>query len=192
MMNQSAPKFLKILIPVAVILVAVIGGLTLVKSRVASDTATRAGEGGNAELAVGSVLPDFSLDTLEAKKLPVSSLKGKVFLINFWATWCEACMVEMPSIVALRQRYKDKGLEVVAVNVDENPEAVVPKAIRDLKIDFPVYRDSESKLADLFDVRAIPLTVVINHDRRVLLIETGERDWNGSEVHKLLDEWLGS
>lgn len=188
-MTQSAPKFLKIMIPVLVIVAASAGSLWFLKSKTAPETG---GGGGTAELAVGSTLPDFELDTLDGKRLKASELKGKVVLINFWATWCEACMVEMPSIVALHQRFKDQGFEVVAVNVDENPENVVPKTASELKFDFPVYRDPESRLADLFEVQAIPLSIVMDKNRKILVIETGERDWNGSEVHKLMGQWLGT
>ncbi len=190
-MTQSAPKFLKIMIPVVVIVALAAGTVAILKSRVTSEPAGNT-QNGAVELAIGATLPDFELNTLDGKKLHASELKGKVLLVNFWATWCEACMVEMPSIVALHQRFKDKGLEVVAINVDENPESVVPKTAQELKLDFPVYRDPESSLADLFDVHAIPLTVIMDHNRKVLLIETGERDWNGSEVHKLVGDWLGT
>jgi thiol-disulfide isomerase/thioredoxin len=184
--------FFKALVPLVVILAIIVVGLQMVKYKLNSGTSARpAAEGDVATLKEGTVLPDFDLQTLDGKKLKYSDLKAKVVLLNFWATWCEACVVEMPSIVKLNQMYKDKGFTVVAVNLDEKPEAVVPKASKQLKIDFPVYVDAGNKLADLFDVHAIPLTIIMNQDRKVLYVEGGERDWTDSEMKTKMDEWLG-
>jgi thiol-disulfide isomerase/thioredoxin len=148
-------------------------------------------EGDVATTKVGATLPDFSLQTLEGKKLKFSELGAKVVLLNFWATWCEACVVEMPSIVKLNQMYKDKGLKVVAVNLDDKPAAVVPKAVRQLKIDFPIYIDADGSLANLFDVHAIPLTIIMDKDRKVLHVEGGERDWTDDDIKTKMDQWIG-
>lgn len=194
---------LKTLLPILVIVIAVTGGLTLVKSRVkppsmpASAGTLEAGGGegpsieGSGEVDVGRVLPDFTISSFQGKSPePISQAGGKVTLINFWATWCEACMVEMPSIVQLRRAYQGKGFQVVAIDLDENPGAVLPKTVRELGIDFPVFVDTDQKLSELFDVHAIPLTVIINKDRKVLFMENGERNWNSKEIHSKLDQWL--
>jgi thiol-disulfide isomerase/thioredoxin len=205
-MTTPAPsarnRIWKVLAPVGAILVLVVGGLYAVKSQVAKQGGPHGGEatqtGGNAEgqaqMVVGATLPDFRLErfgtTGDAKFIQASQLKSKVTLINFWATWCEACMVEMPSIAKLWDGYKAKGFDVVAVNVDQNPDAVLPRTIQRLKLDFPVYVDKESKLADLFQIQAIPLSVVIDQNRKILMIENGERDWDGTDVHAELEKWL--
>jgi thiol-disulfide isomerase/thioredoxin len=176
----------KVLIPIVVILVIVIGGLYVIKSEMAHPGRTE----GNTEIRADSVLPDFKLTRLDGKETSLSELKSKIFLLNFWATWCEACMVEMPSIVKLREEYKDRGFEVLAVNLDENPEAVVPKAIKEFKIEFPVFRDIEGKTADLFNVHAIPLTVVVNHDRKILFVRDGEENWNSPKIKAQMEKWL--
>lgn len=178
----------KFLLPVIAIIALVIGGLTVLKSQLgkgdshSSDSAV--------EIRVGATLPDFSLQQFGGDSIAVSSIPSKVFLINFWATWCEACVVEMPSITKLRNAYKDKGFEVLFINVDEEPEAVLPKALKQFGIDFPVYLDTDTKLAELFDVHAIPLTVIMDKNRQILLIETGERDWNASDIRSDLEQWL--
>ena len=99
-------------------------------------------------------------------------------------------MEEMPSIVQLRDAYKDKGFEVVGVNLDENSATVVPKAIKQLKIQFPIFQDPENKIAEYFDVHAIPLSVMLNKDRKILYIENGERNWNDQESRTQLEKWL--
>jgi thiol-disulfide isomerase/thioredoxin len=184
--------------PVIVILVLVVGGLYGVKSHIASRPGGSAAMGedehsGTADsLKIGSILPDFQLDLYGSggKTVQASTLKSKVTLINFWATWCEACMVEMPSIVKVWQSYKDKGFDVASVNVDQNPEAVLPKTLKRLGMEFPVYTDKDSKLADLFQIQAIPLSVIIDRNRKILFIENGERDWNGSDIRAEIEKWL--
>lgn len=101
-------------------------------------------------------------------------------------------MVEMPSIIQLSSAYKDKGFEVLGINLDENPETVVPKAIKELGIAFSIYSDTDNKITEYFDVRAIPLSVIVNSNRKILYIENGEKNWNDQEVHHQIDQWLNS
>lgn len=188
--SETSPRkqsVLRILAPVAAI-VALAGGGLFALSRLAREP-----EGDHAPIVAGATLPDFELQTLDGARSKFSDLRAggtKVIMINFWATWCASCVVEMPSIVQLRRSFKDKGFEVLAINVDENPAAVVPKAVRELGIDFPVYVDPETKLAALFDVHAIPLTVIIDGSGKVLFVESGERNWNGSDIREQMERWL--
>jgi thiol-disulfide isomerase/thioredoxin len=177
---------MKPLIPLLVIVVLVISGLLLVKNRISKNPhATK-----TAEVKVGAKVPDTSLQIYNGKATRLSELGAKVILVNFWATWCESCMVEMPSIIRLRNKYKTQGFEVVLINVDERPERVLPRTIRQFGIDFPIYTDTDGALGDIFDVHAIPLTLILDRDRTVLFIETGERDWNGSDIHARVERWL--
>lgn len=176
----------KVLLPIAIILLLVIGGLTLLKSQLPAPSRPP----GTGQLAVGVTLPDFKLTPLQGPPIQASQLKSKISLINFWATWCEACVQEMPSIVALRNTYASRGFDVVSIDVDDNPEAVVPNAVRKFGMTFPIYKDPDNKTADIFDVHAIPLTVVMNHDRKILFIESGEKDWNSADSRKQIEDWL--
>ena len=146
--------------------------------------------GGGVELTEGALVPDFSLSRFGGGETRLSEFKEKVLLLNFWATWCEACVKEMPGIVALRKAYHDKGFEVIPVSVDENPDAVLPEVLKQFGIDFSVYVDNGQKLSDLFDVHGIPLSVVMNKDRKILFVESGERDWDGEKTRSQLDRWL--
>lgn len=114
----------------------------------------------------------------------LSRFKGKTVLINFWASWCEACMEEMPSIVKLQQTLGPSGFAVVSVNVDEDPDKKVPKIIERFKIPFPVYVDKSEKLAAAFNVVAIPYNIVAGPDQKVAWTESGERDWASEDVLK--------
>ncbi|HLE01520.1 MAG TPA: TlpA disulfide reductase family protein [Bdellovibrionota bacterium] len=176
----------KVLAPAVAILVIVVGGLYLVKVSVG-----RAPQAPGAfELNIGNTVPEFTLSRLGGGELKLSDLKSKVLLVNFWATWCEACLVEMPSIVSLRSRYLNRGFDVISINVDENPESVLGSSLKRLGIDFPVYLDRDGKTSELFGVHGIPLTVVMDQQRRILFVETGERDWSGEEIREQIERWL--
>lgn len=183
---SEAPRktsILKVILPVLVIVGGAVLALSLLKKH-----AVPAGHPAPAH--EGQVLEDVTLTRFGGEKTQLSAFKGKVFLVNFWASWCSACMIEMPSIVKLWNEFKDQGLEVVAVNVDENPGAVVPEITKRLSMWFPILVDQENQLADIFDVHAIPTTIVLDRNRKVLLIDSGERDWNSSEVHEQMKRWL--
>ena len=185
---KSRNPLIQVLIPILVILGLVVGGLFAVKKALGPSRPRVE----HVEIQVGKILPDFVLKRFGPGQIQASALQSKVIMINFWATWCEACMVEMPSIVRLQHHYAAKGFAVIPINVDDNPETVLPSTLKKLGIDFPVYIDEGQKLAETFDVHAIPLTVIIDKNLKVLFIESGERNWNGDDFHADLEKWLAS
>ncbi len=187
MEESPMPSKKRVLIPIVVILVLIVGALMAIKASVHKDAHLNTQ---SVELIEGAQLPDFQLVRLDGTKVSVGDLQNKVMMINFWATWCEACMEEMPSIVGLREKYAPKGFEVLAINVDENPDQVVPTAIKKFGIKFPVFTDKNNAMSELFDVHAIPLTVVIDKDRKILMVESGGREWMGDDVQQMLTKWL--
>ena len=186
---SSGPSKKKILLPIAVILIVIVGVLMAIKSSVHKEAKIALQP---IDLNEGSALPNFDLTRLDGSKVAVGDLPHKVMMLNFWATWCEACMEEMPSIVALREKYSAKGFEVLGVNVDENPNQVVPGTLLKLGMKFPIFTDQSNALAEMFDVHAIPLTVIIDHNRKILLVESGGRDWNEEEIQQMMDKWLSN
>lgn len=181
--NQT---WIKVLAPLVILIGVIIGALYIIKSELPQNNRQES----HAEIQPGKILPDFSLTKLSGESIHISDLKAKVILVNFWATWCDACMEEMPSIVELREHYKNKGFEVVGINLDEKPEISAPKALQDLKIGFPIFKDPDGKTADFFDVHAIPLTVIIDHQRKILLMKDGEQNWNTPAIQSELERWL--
>lgn len=175
------------MMPVVVTAAALFIVLSIVKEMTGGPATSRSG----IDVKVGTQIPDYTLQVFPKGTSRLSEIKKKVILINFWASWCEACISEMPSINALRADYKDRGFEVLGINLDEKPEAVVPKSVAALKMLFPVFVDPEAKIADDFDVHAIPFTVVVDADRRILAFEAGERDWNSRSFRSRIEDWLG-
>ncbi len=182
--NQSKKK---IFLPIAIILILIVGALMVIKASVHKEAHLNSQP---VEMVEGAEVPNFELTGLDGNKKKLSDLPHKVMLLNFWATWCEACMEEMPSMVALRDKYAPQGFEILAINVDENPSQVVPSIVKSMKIQFPIFTDPGNILAEMFDVHAIPLSVIINKNRKILLIESGGREWNDEEMHQVLEKWL--
>lgn len=141
-------------------------------------------------MKTGDTLPDLSFSVFPEGERRFSELGYRVTLINFWATWCTSCLTEMPSILRVRDQLKDEGFGVVLVSVDSEPARLLPKWLTKLGISFPVYVDRGEKLGALFDLHAIPTTVIVGKDRKILHLEAGDRDWASPSIVKQLREWL--
>ncbi len=188
---RKKPSFSSVLTPVAIILAIVLVGLSALKRFEKSGAAVEA-EQGHLDLTVGQILPDLEFEALDQSKVLLSSIKSEIVLINFWASWCTPCLAEIPSINALRKKYHAQGFEVIGINVDENPAEVLPKFQKKLGMEFTSYLDSDGKLADQFGVHGIPFTVILDKNRKVLQVETGDRDWFDPEIRKQVESWLGA
>lgn len=181
----------RVLIPVGVIVLAVAAGLLVLKWVLPEHTPH---PGVHQTVAVGSSLqlPElhrWNATTRTTELAKMDDFKGKILFINFWATWCEACMTEIPSIQALKKRFEHRGLEVILLNVDENPEKVLAPVLKMLKIDFPVFHDKTREWSQQLQVRGIPFTVIVK-DGKVLFFETGDRDWDSKSVREQFEVWL--
>lgn len=146
------------------------------------------------KVSAGKVLPaGLKLKNVATQEeVPLSKFKGKVVLVNFWASWCAACMAEMPSIQKLYEAFKNDGFEVVGVNVDDNPAKIVPAMVAKLGLSFQNFIDVDGGLSDAYDVVAIPFSVIANRKQEVVWAESGERDWASpkvmEEIKRLLDD----
>lgn len=124
--------------------------------------------------------PDFTLPTLSGGPIRLSELRGKVVLLNFWATWCVPCRTEMPSLEALYQRYQDRGLEVLAVNLDMLSTAGVEAFVQEGGVTFRIALDPSWSTARNYRVVGLPTTYLIDRGGNLVVREVGERDWMDS------------
>jgi cytochrome c biogenesis protein CcmG/thiol:disulfide interchange protein DsbE len=145
---------------------------------------------------IGVRAPGFTALTLDepAVEKSLDDYRGKVVLLNVWATWCGPCRVEMPSIEKLHQSYGPKGLSVVAVSVDEPGMAPQIRSFaQEFGLTFEILHDPEGQLGNVpkaFNVTGYPVTVIIGRDgviRRKLL---GAHDWNSAENRALIERLL--
>jgi thiol-disulfide isomerase/thioredoxin len=188
MEETGSSKFkTKVFLPIAIILVVIVGALMAVKASLHKEATLSSAK---IDMIEGAEVPNFELTFLDGSKKSVGDLPHRLMLVNFWATWCDACMEEMPSMVSLRNKYSAKGFEILAINVDDQPEEAVPPMVKSLGVTFPIFKDPNNTLSDLFDVHAIPLSVMINKDRKILMIESGGREWDDEETNQLVEKWL--
>lgn len=150
---------------------------------------------------VGEQAPDFAAPIVPAGTPtgdgPMRTLgdyRGNVILLNFWATWCEPCKVEMPSMEALHRDFAPHGLRVVAVSED-NPQQVSPSDLRayaeDLDLTFDILRDTSLAMTKSYQVVGYPTTFVIARDGTIRRRWTGAEDWNSSANRALVRDLLG-
>jgi peroxiredoxin len=115
------------------------------------------------EPVVGAIAPDFTLMNLEGDEVQLSSLGGQPVLINFWATWCAPCRVEMPAIQSRYEKFKDQGLEVLAVDFDE-PADIVADFRDEFGLTFQILLDPGAAVQKLYRNRTYPTTYFIDPD----------------------------
>lgn len=144
----------------------------------------------NIEKLVGQKAPDFTLKDLEGKPINLSSFKGKVVLLNFWATWCPPCKAELPSMNRLYQQLKNRGLVIIAVSTDRSV-SVIRDFTKNNPLDFIVVIDSDLRVSrSFYKVFMLPTTFII--DKRGIISGRyfGEQDWTDkkfiSEIEALL------
>lgn len=106
--------------------------------------------------------PDFTLPQLDGGSLTLSDFKGKVIIVNFWATWCPPCRMEIPDFVYLYENYKDKGLVIIGVNLDRGDARSVKQFSEKYKINYPVVLGNGKVTQDYGGIRAIPTTFIID------------------------------
>src|SRR5215467_6433779 len=133
--------------------------------------------------------PDFALRSLEGPNLRLQEQRGRVVMVNFWATWCGPCRVEMPHLARLYDKYKASGFQLFGVNIDEDPRQAAAVATK-LGLRFPVLLDTEKKVSKLYDLSTMPSTVLIDRDGRVRYIHRGYRDGYEDTYEKQIRELL--
>ena len=131
--------------------------------------------------------PDFSLIDLNSKKIGLRQFKGKIILLNFWATWCGPCKEEMRYLEVLHQRFKEKNFVLLTISVDYEGLKPVKEFINKHDYTFPVLLDPKCETLDLFDVKGIPTTFLIDKKGKMLGKAIGPRDWKSPEVISLIN-----
>ncbi|MEY3252775.1 MAG: hypothetical protein RL227_1748 [Pseudomonadota bacterium] len=131
--------------------------------------------------------PDFTLKRAEGGNLRLAEQRGQVVLINFWASWCGPCRVEMPHLNKLHDKYKAGGFMVLGVNIDDDPRHGAATAAR-WGLRFPVLLDAEKSVTRTYDLGAMPSTVLVDRDGRIRHLHRGYRDGMELEYERQIRE----
>jgi peroxiredoxin len=120
----------------------------------------------------GFVAPDFVLHTLDGQEIALATLRGKAVLINFWATWCPPCRTEMPAIQQVHEQYRDQGLVVLAISLQQR-DAETAAFVEEMGLTFPILRDSGGSVSDVYRVTSLPTTFFLDRDGVIHDVEVG-------------------
>jgi len=134
--------------------------------------------------------PDFQVRTPDGSTLRLGDFKGKVVFLNFWATWCEPCREEMPSMERLHRAYKDRGLVVLAISLDLQGASVVRPFVKKFALTFPIGLDPKMAVRETYGVWAVPSTFLIDRRGKRVLFANGARDWDSKAAHAVVEPLL--
>ena len=134
--------------------------------------------------------PDFTFPGLDGKKVSLSDYKGKVVLVNIWATWCPPCVKEMPSMEKLYRKFKGENFEILAVSIDETGLKAVAPFMEKTRLTFPALIDSKGTIKPVYRITGIPESFII--DKQGVLIKkiVGPVDWASPQVSRFFSNLI--
>ncbi len=135
---------------------------------------------------IGARAPAFTLTDLQGKRQSLPDYRGDVVLLNFWATWCGPCLVEMPSMENLYRDLKHEGFAILAVSSDPQGREVTRPFAASRGLTFPVLHDADYRVSGRYGVRTLPMSFVIDRHGTLTHRVFGARDWNSPEARTLI------
>ena len=135
--------------------------------------------------------PDFTLKNLHGNTVSLRDLRGKVVFLNFWATWCPPCRLEMPTMEELHKDFGNQGLVILAINFQEAPKEI-KEFFKEHNLTFTTLLDREEKVFDLYKAWSLPTTYLINKRGEIVGKVVGYRDWHSKEARALFRQLLGN
>lgn len=141
---------------------------------------------------LGEPAPNFQLRDLNGHPVALSDLRGKVVLLNFWATWCGPCRVEMPAMEQLYQTFSREDFEILAVSTDAQGVAVTRPFQQENHLTFPILHDADYRVGLTYGARSLPMTFMVDRQGVVRHQIFGARDWGASEAHQLVQMLMKS
>jgi peroxiredoxin len=136
---------------------------------------------------VGKPAPDFTLLDMQGRQVSLSQFRGKVVILNFWATWCPPCRKEMPSMERLYRDFKEKDMVMLAVNVDENGKQAVREFLQRMPYSFPILLDNENIAQNSYGVFRLPESFVIDRNGVVIEKIIGACNWLSGPTFNLIN-----
>ncbi len=143
-----------------------------------------------APVRVGLPAPDFTFPGLDGRLVSLSDNRGKVVLVNIWATWCPPCVEEMPSMQKLYQKLKDENFEILAVSIDSKGAKVVAPFMKKYKLTFPALIDSMGTIKRIYKTTGVPESYIIDKDGILAKKVIGPIDWSQPDVLRLFRDMI--
>src|SRR5881296_3315057 len=141
---------------------------------------------------VGTTAPNFQLWDLDGKRISLSQYQGRVVLLNFWATWCGPCRVEMPTMEQLYRTFSRKDFEILAVSIDVQGVAITRPFQQEYHLTFPILHDADYRVGLTYGARSIPMTFLVDRQGVVRHRIFGARDWGASDARQLVQMLINS
>jgi peroxiredoxin len=126
------------------------------------------------------IAPNFILETVTGEKISLKDFKGKAVLLNFWATWCQPCKKELPSMQRIYEELRSEGVEVVAISIDRNKKEQVEKYMKNYNLTFPVLLDPNQKVRKDYFILGLPTSYLIGGDGKLKGFISGAREWDSN------------
>ena len=140
---------------------------------------------------IGTVAPDFTLQSYDGETVTLSHLRGKVVLVNFWATWCPPCRTEKPTMETLYRTFSGRDdFELLAVNVEEDAARALATYLQQYDYTFPILLDSHARVQELFRVYRFPESFILDRNGIVVEHVIGARDWSDPKIIAYLTQLL--
>ena len=140
-------------------------------------------------VALGDAVPNFTLKQNNGQLVSLQEYRGKVVVLNFWASWCGPCVEELPSLQKFAERYNGKGVQVIGVSLDEDANAYM-KFLTDHEVNFMTMRDPTHNIAETYGTYKLPETYIISAKGTLLNKVIGETDWTSQEMTSYFDSIL--
>lgn len=134
--------------------------------------------------------PEVTLASLAGAPIATKDFRGKLVLVNFWATWCTPCQWEMPLMDTLYKAYRDRGFVVLAISLDQGSAEGVRSFVNDKKLTCPVGLDPRHEAARQFGITGLPATLLVDPDGSVQGVSYGPKEWDGKEARALIESLL--
>lgn len=139
--------------------------------------------------SIGQTAPDFTLTSSTKLNTRLAELRGQVIMLNFWATWCNPCRVEIPHLQKLYAQYKDIGFTILGVSIDNNTVKAA-KMAKDLGAKFPILFDNTQKVSKLYAIKTMPYTLLIDRDGKIRHTFQGYKSGYETKYAKAIRELL--
>ena len=136
-------------------------------------------------LKIGSAAPAFSAQDQNGNKVSLKDFKGKAVLINFWATWCQPCKNELPSMQRIYEILGSEGVEVIAISIDRNKKERVEQYIKNYNLTFPILLDPRQKVRKDYFILGLPTSYLIGSDGKLKGFISGAREWDSNDSKEM-------